>query len=156
VRVQSQQPFLQIARSNQTSSPNHFPTSHQPQPSAISLKMVGKLVPKELHFGNPFPLAFCYPVLIIASYCFEVFMFNHSALILAYLASWRLNLYSLSHFRRIAPVNPLRRHGNLHAVALRERFAALVSFQRKQPGQPPHKSVNSANSSLRAACHFGG
>ncbi len=43
---------------------NHFQTRYQLPAFISSLKTVGKLVKKELHFGNPFPLFFCYPVLM--------------------------------------------------------------------------------------------
>ena len=41
---------------------NHSLTIYQrPHPSA-SLILVNKLATKELHFGNPLPLALCYPI----------------------------------------------------------------------------------------------
>src|ERR1043165_489750 len=69
--------------------PNHFLTSYQPQPHVHSLKTVGKLAAKQLHFGNPFPLHFCYPVLIVVSPYLGVSVFSLSALTLAFLATWR-------------------------------------------------------------------
>ena len=42
------------------------------------------------------------------------------------------------------------------AVALTERFAALVPFRWHQANQPPTQNVNSALLSLTSACHFGG
>jgi hypothetical protein len=45
---------------------------------------------------------------------------------------------------------------NCHAVALTEPTAALVSFQRHSPNQPPYKNVNSADCSRVPASHFGG
>jgi hypothetical protein len=46
---------------------NHFPTIYQLFALGFSLKTVGKLVAKELHFGNPFQELLCYPVLIFVS-----------------------------------------------------------------------------------------
>jgi len=51
---------------------NHFPTFSQPSSPAFSLKTVGKLASKELHFGNPFPPIFCYSVYISMSLCLGV------------------------------------------------------------------------------------
>lgn len=45
---------------------------------------------------------------------------------------------------------------NCTAVAVRERFAAFVPFQRQPPSFPPTNNVNSAVSLWLAACHFGG
>jgi len=42
------------------------------------------------------------------------------------------------------------------AVALRERFAAIVSFQRHQPSYAPSQNVNSAASPVLPASQFGG
>jgi len=42
------------------------------------------------------------------------------------------------------------------AVALREKSAALVLFQRHQPSDPPCKIVDSAGHSRIPASHFGG
>jgi hypothetical protein len=44
----------------------------------------------------------------------------------------------------------------LHAVALTEPSAALVSFQRHQPSLPLTQNVDSAPRSLTSACHFSG
>jgi len=41
-------------------------------------------------------------------------------------------------------------------VALAESSAALVSFQRHQPGFPPHKMADSAVSPVLPARHFSG
>ena len=45
---------------------------------------------------------------------------------------------------------------NCTAVALTERFAAFVSFQRHSPSISRHQNVNSALCSLTPACHFSG
>jgi hypothetical protein len=45
---------------------------------------------------------------------------------------------------------------NCMAVALRERFAAIVSFQRHQPSFPPTQDVTSATCSLISAGQFSG
>jgi hypothetical protein len=45
---------------------------------------------------------------------------------------------------------------NCTAVALREKFAELVSFQQHQPSLLPHKILTSAPCSLTSACHFSG
>jgi hypothetical protein len=42
------------------------------------------------------------------------------------------------------------------AVALAERFAAFVLFQRYQPRLPPTQNVDSAPRSRTSACHFSG
>jgi len=56
---------------------------------------------------------------------------------------------SLPHIRR-------NDTGNLHAVALTGQSAALVPFQWHQPNHSPFIDVNSADSSLNPASHFGG
>ena len=52
----------------------------------------------------------------------------------------------------------IHRNGSANCAAadIQEPSAALVSFQRYQPGQPPCKNVNSADCSLTSASHFGG
>ncbi len=53
---------------------------------------------------------------------------------------------------------PIRCNGsaNCAAVACSLNSAALVSFQRHPPEQPPCQNVNSAPRSLASAMHFGG
>ncbi|MCA0456367.1 MAG: hypothetical protein LCI00_20495 [Chloroflexi bacterium] len=60
------------------------------------------------------------------------------------------------HIRRIAPVNPLRRHPNGMAAAFSLTSAALAPFQRFQPSLPPPQNDHSADRSLTPASQFGG
>ena len=51
---------------------------------------------------------------------------------------------------------PLETCTNCTAVALAERSAEVVSFQRLAPVFPPTQNVDSAPRSFTSACHFSG
>jgi hypothetical protein len=65
-------------------------------------------------------------------------------------------LYGESHFGDPHPHIRRSDSGNFRAVALRERFAASVSFQRCQPGTPPTQNVISVALRELSAGQFSG
>lgn len=60
------------------------------------------------------------------------------------------------HIQRITPEHSPCSCDNCDAADIREQGAALVSFQRHQPKQPPANNVISADIRELPACQFGG
>jgi hypothetical protein len=128
-------------------SPNHFLTIPQQITPAASLKMVNKLVAKELHFGHPFPPLFCYPVSITLLYLGVLGGSN------AFLCLFSLRLCGSMYFScnlKLVACNFCM------AVALAGPSAETVPIQRPAPSLPPTQNVNSAHRSLTSARHFSG